>query len=84
MAAHVDAPQPFELAVVPSDRLGEGAVDIQTNDPHPCSSVSVRKDATIKTYHYDDLGNPKPAQRLVTVDNFAKHLKALRVRLKTG
>ena len=29
MAAHVDAPQPFELAVVPGDRLGEGAVDIQ-------------------------------------------------------
>jgi hypothetical protein len=27
MAAHVDAPQPFELAVVPGDRLGEGAVN---------------------------------------------------------
>ena len=40
--AHVDAPQSFELAVVPGDRLGEGAVDIQTNDPHGCSSVSVR------------------------------------------
>ena len=39
---HVDAPQSFELAVVPGDRLGEGAVDIQTNDPHVCSSVSVR------------------------------------------
>ena len=24
------------------DRLGEGAVDIQTNDPHVCCSVSVR------------------------------------------
>src|SRR6516164_4872197 len=42
MAAHVDAPQPFELAVVPGDRLGEGAMDIQSNDPHACSSVSVR------------------------------------------
>ena len=42
MAAHVDAPQPFELAVVPGDRLGEGAVDIQSDDPHACSSVSVR------------------------------------------
>ena len=40
--AHVDAPQSFELTVVPGDRLGEGAVDIQTNDPHGCSSVSVR------------------------------------------
>ena len=41
--AHVDAPQSFELAVVPGDRLGEGAVDIQTNDPrHGCCSVSVR------------------------------------------
>ncbi len=28
MAAHVDTPQPFELALVPGDRLGEGAVDI--------------------------------------------------------
>ena len=28
VAAHVDAPQSFELAVVPRDRLGEGAVDI--------------------------------------------------------
>ncbi|HZZ23251.1 MAG TPA: hypothetical protein VFE60_12060, partial [Roseiarcus sp.] len=27
---------------VPGDRLGEGAVDIQSNDPHACSSVSVR------------------------------------------
>ena len=42
MAAHVDAPQPFELAVVPGDRLGEGAVNIQSDDPHACSSVSVR------------------------------------------
>ena len=40
--AHVDAPQSFELAVVPGDRLGEGAVDIQSDDPHACSSVSVR------------------------------------------
>src|ERR1700735_4222789 len=40
--AHVNAPQSFELAVVPGPRLGEGAVDIQTNDPHGCSSVSVR------------------------------------------
>jgi hypothetical protein len=24
MAAHVDAPQLFELAVIPGDRLGEG------------------------------------------------------------
>jgi hypothetical protein len=42
MTAHVDAPQPFELALVPGDRLGEGAVDIQSNDPHAYSSVSVR------------------------------------------
>jgi hypothetical protein len=42
MTAHVDAPQPFELALVPGDRLGEGAVDIQSNDPHACFSVSVR------------------------------------------
>ena len=34
MAAHVDAPQPLQFAVVPSDRLGEGSVDIQSNDPH--------------------------------------------------
>src|SRR3984885_8337269 len=40
--AHVNAPQSFELAVVPGHRLGEGAVDIQTNDPHVCCSVSVR------------------------------------------
>ena len=39
--AHVNAPQSFELAVVPDHRLGEGAVDIQTNDPHGCCSVSV-------------------------------------------
>jgi hypothetical protein len=42
MTAHVDAPQPFELALVPGDRLGEGAVDIQSNDPHACFSASVR------------------------------------------
>src|ERR1700733_143021 len=40
--AHVNAPQSLELAVVPGHRLGEGGVDIQTNDPHGCSSVSVR------------------------------------------
>jgi hypothetical protein len=34
MTAHVDAPQPFELAIVPGDRLGEGAVDIQSDDAH--------------------------------------------------
>ena len=34
--AHVDTPQSFELAISPGDRLGEGAVDIQTNDPHVC------------------------------------------------
>src|SRR6516225_7013277 len=42
MTSHVDAPQPFELAVVPGDCLGEGAVDIQSDDPHACCSVSVR------------------------------------------
>src|SRR4029077_16234292 len=30
------------LAVVPGDRLGEGAVDIQSDYAHACSSVSVR------------------------------------------
>src|SRR4029077_11250076 len=40
--AHVDTPQSFELAIVPGDRLGEGAVDIQSDDPHACSSFSVR------------------------------------------
>src|SRR6516165_11368559 len=39
--AHVDAPQSFELAVVPGDRLGEGAVDIQSDDAH-APSVFVR------------------------------------------
>ena len=42
MTAHVDAPHSFELALVPGDRLGEGAMDIQSNDAHACSSVSVR------------------------------------------
>jgi hypothetical protein len=41
VAAHVDAPQSFELAVVPGDRLGEGAVDIQSDDAH-APSVFVR------------------------------------------
>ena len=40
-AAHGDAPQSFELAVVPGDRLGEGAVDIQSDDAH-APSVPVR------------------------------------------
>src|ERR1700733_14709266 len=40
-AAHVDAPQSFELAVVPGDRLGEGAVDVQSDDAH-APSIFVR------------------------------------------
>ena len=39
--AHVDALSRFELAVVPGDRLGEGAVDIQSDDAH-APSVFVR------------------------------------------
>ena len=36
------------------------------------------KDATIKTYHYDDLDNLKAhVTAFVTAYNFAKHLKAL-------
>ena len=42
MTAHVDAPQSFQLAVVAGDRLGEGAVDIQSDDPHACFSVVLR------------------------------------------
>jgi hypothetical protein len=42
MTPHVDAPQAFELVLVRGGRLGESAVDIQSNDPHACSSVSVR------------------------------------------
>jgi len=38
----VDASQPFKLAVVPGDRLGEGAVDIQTLLRACLLSVSVR------------------------------------------
>ena len=40
------------------------------------------KDATIKTYHYDDLENLKAnvTWRFVTAYNFAKHLKALKWR----
>src|ERR1700734_2782737 len=50
--AHVNAPQSFELAVVPSHRLGEGAVDIQTNDPHVCSpSLFVRSGSWRATRH---------------------------------
>src|SRR5580704_6885860 len=41
IAAHVDTPQSLQLAVVPGDRLGEGAVDIQPDDAH-APSVSVR------------------------------------------
>ena len=37
------------------------------------------KDATIKTYHYDDLESLKAhVMAFVTAYNFAKHLKALR------
>ena len=37
------------------------------------------KDATIKTYHYDDLENLKAhVMAFVTAYNFAKHLKALK------
>ena len=43
--AHVDTPQPFELAVVPGDRLGEGAVNIQSDDAHACSSISFKTGA---------------------------------------
>jgi hypothetical protein len=32
-------------AVVPGDRLGEGAVDIQSNDAHACSCISVKAGA---------------------------------------
>lgn len=39
------------------------------------------KDATIKTYHYDDLENLKAhVMAFVTAHNFAKHLKALKWR----
>jgi transposase-like protein len=39
------------------------------------------KDATIKTYHYDDLENLKAhVMAFVTAYNFAKHLKALKWR----
>lgn len=39
------------------------------------------KDATIKTYHYDDLESLKAhVLAFVTAYNFAKHLKALRWR----
>ena len=39
------------------------------------------KDATIKTYHYDDLENLKAhVTAFVTAYNFAKHLKALKWR----
>src|SRR5208282_4685859 len=42
VTSHVDPPRSFELALVPGDRLGEGAVDIQSNYAHACSSISVR------------------------------------------
>jgi transposase InsO family protein len=39
------------------------------------------KDATIKTYHYNDLENLKVhVMTFVTAYNFAKHLKALKWR----
>jgi hypothetical protein len=37
-AAHVDTPQSLQLAVVPGDRLGEGTVDIQSDDAHAPSA----------------------------------------------
>jgi hypothetical protein len=40
VTSHIDPPHSFELALVPGDRLGEGAVDIQSNDAHACSSIS--------------------------------------------
>jgi hypothetical protein len=41
VAAHVDAPDPLELALLPGDRLGEGAVDIQSDDAHAGSLRAV-------------------------------------------
>ena len=32
--AYIDAPDPLELAFLPGDRLGEGVVDIQSDDSH--------------------------------------------------
>jgi transposase InsO family protein len=41
------------------------------------------KDATVKTYHYDDLASLEAhVLALVTVHNLAKHLKALRWRTR--
>ena len=37
IAPHIDAAKPSELAVIPRHRLGEGAVDIQSDDAHACS-----------------------------------------------
>src|SRR5215469_2176939 len=37
LAAHDDASQPSELAVLPGHRFGKGAVDIQPDDPHGLS-----------------------------------------------
>src|ERR1700720_3837144 len=53
MTAHVDAPQTFELALVPGDHLGESAVDIQSNDPHACAppSLFVRSGSWRATRH---------------------------------
>ncbi len=34
IAAHVDAPQPCDLAVAPRHRFSEGAVDVQSDDAH--------------------------------------------------
>jgi hypothetical protein len=42
-AAHVDTSQPFELAVIPGDRLGEGAVDRRMTVWAALPSCSVRR-----------------------------------------
>ena len=36
----INTPQSAELGVLPGDRLGKSAVNIQSNDPHAHSSVS--------------------------------------------
>ena len=41
IATHVDAPQSLELAILPSDRLGKGAVNVQSNDAHASPFVSL-------------------------------------------
>jgi hypothetical protein len=39
-ASHVDAPKPLELTLLPGHGLGEGAVDIQSDDAHASSLSS--------------------------------------------